>query len=266
MAIYELGEERRKTNAAIAGQMLSYMTQMGELGLKKQQLQVEAAKQADAQKAFNAFASGGGANSLLSPQNGMIVKPTYTVGPNGPSMSYTYIPDPMVQAQQKADLIMARQKEMADYNQKLRGEAPLTADAAGRYSLSRETVKLIPKARNLLFPDGTPQSFKRELAGSFMVGKIPNSKEAQELKRFITKAATARGLIQSGTVVKDNEWGRIINDMFGVDVFSNPDSLYGVLNEEEAFHKDFMKLIRPGFDENKQQPKANLMSLFDEME
>jgi hypothetical protein len=80
-----------------------------------------------------------------------------------------------------------------------------------------------------------------------MVGKIPNNKDSQTIKRALTKVATARGLIQSGTVVKDNEWSRIINDMMGVDAFANPESLYQMLGEEEKFHQEFMTLVRPGF-------------------
>jgi hypothetical protein len=244
MAIYELGEERRRTNAANLGNILTFASQMAALNKDKQKEQL-------AQQQFEQFLNTAQGSQAGQAPAGMIPKPTMTYGPNGPSYSMTYIPDPIARTQQKADLIMARQKEMADYNQKLRGQAPLTADAAGRYGLSRETIKLIPKAKSLLFPDGTTKSFNRKLAASFMLPKVPNNKETQELKRVITKAATARGLIQSGTVVKDNEWSRIINDMFGVDVFSNPEALMGVLNEEESFHKDFMKLIRPEFEENK---------------
>jgi hypothetical protein len=249
--------EREKTQAANGQAMAALMGQL--IAKKMEQNAANKAQEANAALIAQMTGQGGAmaqpsagtpAPNVATPQGGqipMIPQRKITMTANGPQVSVSMIPDPMALAKQKADMIMTRQKEMADYNQKLKGEAPLSADAAGRYALSKEALRAVPQARNVLFPDGTPKSFNRTLATAFMVGKIPNNKESQTIKRALTKVATARGLIQSGTVVKDNEWARIVNDMMGVDAFSNPESLFQMLGEEEKFHQEFMTLVRPGF-------------------
>jgi hypothetical protein len=246
--------EREKTQSANAQAMAALMGQL--IAKKMEQRTADKAQEANAALMAQMTSgmaqppTGATAPNVATPAGGqipMIPQQRITMTANGPQVSVSMIPNPMALAKQKADMIMTRQKEMADYNQKLKGEAPLSADAAGRYALSKEALRAVPQARNVLFPDGTTKSFNRGLATAFMVGKIPNNKESQTIKRALTKVATARGLIQSGTVVKDNEWARIVNDMMGVDAFSNPESLYQMLGEEEKFHQEFMTLVRPGF-------------------
>lgn len=148
----------------------------------------------------------------------------------------------------KSDMILQRQLARAADERAYREseDSPLSADAAGRYEFANEALRNIPKLRTSLFPDGTPGSFRRDIATKMMTPwKYPNDTEVQNTKRWLLSVATGRGLIQSGTVVKDNEWSRLMQQM-GVDVASAPEAVYSSLGEQEEFMNGFKRSVRPG--------------------
>lgn len=158
--------------------------------------------------------------------------------------------------QAKSDLMLQRQLALQENQRayKASEEAPMTGDTAGRYQFAKESIRNIPKLKSMLFsgPDG---SFRQDLAVKLMYPwKYPKDKEVQNAKRWILGAATGRGLIQSGTVVKDNEWGRLM-EQFGINAMSDEQSVMDSLNEQEEFMSGFVKSVRPGSKEESGTPK-----------
>lgn len=154
---------------------------------------------------------------------------------------------------EKNSSIKNRQLEVAKEMQRMRGseDQPMSADAAGRYAFAKQSLKNVPKIKELLFKkesDGT-ETFDRGLAAKMMVGKFPNDASSQNLKRMILQNATAQGLIQSGTVVKDNEWERLMQIM-GIDLLSSPEAAMASINSQAEFMSDFMNAVRPSNKNN----------------
>lgn len=157
--------------------------------------------------------------------------------------------------QAKSDLMLKRQLALQENQRAYRQseEAPMTADSAGRYQFAKESLRNIPKLKSMLF-SGEDGAFRQDVATKLMYPwKYPKDKEVQNAKRWIIGMATARGLIQSGTVVKDNEWGRLMQQ-FGIDALSDEQSVRDALDEQEQFMAGFKKSIRPG-SEDSDMPK-----------
>lgn len=149
--------------------------------------------------------------------------------------------------QAKSDIMLQRQLELQNNmrSYKASEEAPMTADAAGRYQFAKESLRNIPKLESMLF-SGENGEFRQDVATKLMYPwKYPKDKEVQNAKRWIIGMATARGLIQSGTVVKDSEWGRIMQQ-FGIDAFSDEQAIKDALGEQKEFMSGFKKSVRPG--------------------
>lgn len=163
----------------------------------------------------------------------------------------------------KSDLVLQRQLAMAENQRayKASEESPMTADTAGRYAFADASLRNIPKIENIMF--GEDGGFRQDIATKLMYPwRYPKNKEVQDARRWITDLASARGLIQSGTVVKDNEWGRIMMGL-GIDAFTDPVSMKNALSENKQFMLDFKRNIRPGSNKESAGPgEENLDNLF----
>ena len=163
--------------------------------------------------------------------------------------------------QAKSDIMLQRQLELQNNmrSYKESEQAPMSADSAGRYQFAKESLRNIPKLESMLF-SGENGEFRQDVATKLMYPwKYPKDKEVQNAKRWIIGMATARGLIQSGTVVKDNEWGRLMQQ-FGIDAFSDEQAVKDSLTEQKEFMAGFKKSIRPGSEDS--LPEKDSLGLF----
>lgn len=146
---------------------------------------------------------------------------------------------------QKAKEIEDRQIRVAKELQNIRGSEgqPMNADSAGRYAFASEAKRNLPKLKSLLTTEDG--AYNQDLAVKLTYPwKYPRDKEVQNARRWLTGAMTARGLIQSGTVVKDNEWGRLLQQ-FGIDFLNDPEASFSSIDENTQFMDEYQKLIRP---------------------
>lgn len=161
-----------------------------------------------------------------------------------------YVPDDTMinlaakKAAKTNELTLQKQKDMAKFQSELKGSEnyPMNAGDAGRYTFAEESARNIPNVRNLLFKDGV---FNQALVNKAIAGKYTKDPDVQNLKRWVVGTLTARGLIQSGTVIKDDEWVRLAQQ-YGVDLFSAPQAAQQALGEQERFFNEFMDRIKPG--------------------
>lgn len=119
---------------------------------------------------------------------------------------------------------------------------------AGKLQLAEESIKNIQDMKKMLFPDGTPDSFKRQAAYSmrpFPFKKpIPNSYEGQTLFRKGGASITGRQLIQTGVAARETEHEEI-GKQFIADAFSNPRAAFDSLSELEDFYSGYMQKADP---------------------
>lgn len=256
MAIYELGREDQKIRLAKQAQVQSGLQAFADFLQKKQLAEPQMALQ-NAQANYYNQQSGLLNAKQLAYQN--MVNGVNPMAQGGFMQTYkdplgnTYKTQAAIDYEMQRDArrsqnILDRGKELAKNSQKLRGSEnqPMSADAAGRYAFAKQALNNAPKIKSLLFkanPDGT-ETFDRGLAAKIMVGKFPNDTDAQNLKRMILQNATAQGLIQSGTVVKDNEWERLMQIM-GIDLISSPEAAKASIDSQISFMQDFVQAIRP---------------------
>ena len=128
-------------------------------------------------------------------------------------------------------------------------------DKAGVYTLSVESIKNIGNAVKTLFPDGTANSFKRDIAiksnipGSdlpIVGGLIPNaapfSKEGQNVNRWIGNALSGRQLIQTGVAARPDETQALVR-RFMAGAVSNPESAKQAFEELSGFYTDYNTVL-----------------------
>lgn len=81
---------------------------------------------------------------------------------------------------------------------------------AGRAALAFQSGEVsLPGAKAILFPDGTPQSFRADVALKarlpFYGGPLPKDTDAQNLYRFLFDSTAAKILIQTGVAARPEE-------------------------------------------------------------
>lgn len=116
---------------------------------------------------------------------------------------------------------------------------------AGRYTLARESMKSLADVKKLLFPDGTPKSFKGDIATKGQIarwGALPKDKEGQNLFRKLSTALSARQLIQTGVAARPDET-RMLYKQFYANILSDPEALFEGLNQLESFYKDYTSVV-----------------------
>lgn len=123
-------------------------------------------------------------------------------------------------------------------------DKPLTGDVGGRVTLGRESLRNLPNLKSTFFPDGTAESFRRDIATKLAAGKFPNDKDAQNAYRWLGSMLSGRQLIQTGVAARPDETKNLIKQ-FGIDFLSNPESALQGLDELETFYGDFIKDVAP---------------------
>jgi hypothetical protein len=230
------------------------------VGLQERGQNIALQKAAEAEKAKNIRAGLRPIDTAMSTSPGGRLPSKSVMGAYG----QMYVPDNTMidlaarkaaaTAQATTPVMVDRAKQVADYRQKLAGSeaTPMAADTAGRYTFANESLRNLPKVKGLLFKDG---KFNQALVNKAIAGKYTKDADVQSLKRWVTGTLTARGLIQSGTVIKDDEWVRLAQQ-YGIDLFSAPEAALSALNEQESFFDEFMTNIRP--QRNKGKASGNV--------
>ena len=132
----------------------------------------------------------------------------------------------------------------------------VTGEVAGRVALANESIKNIQDIRKTLFPEGTPESFKRitAFASNLPGGTAPLigailpergwGKAEQNVYRKMGAALSGRQLIQTGVAARPEETAKLVAQ-FAPSGGSNPQSAWEALNELESFYNSYLKLTDP---------------------
>ena len=109
-----------------------------------------------------------------------------------------------------------------------------------------QSAKSASNARNILFPDGTPKSFRADIATmkNKWLGRPTLSKDAQDLAREYGIALDLYNRQVTGAAFNQEEFKRRI-DQFQVDLLSNPESAFNSLNRLEELSTDYLKIADP---------------------
>ncbi len=132
-----------------------------------------------------------------------------------------------------------------DITNKLQAGKGVTGAGAesGRIALARESVKNIQDVKNILFPDGTPDSFKRSIAAeSNIFGGF--GEEAQKVFRKTSSSMAARQLIQTGVAARPEEVQNL-ERQFKANIKSNPAAAMQALDELQEFYKLYLGTADP---------------------
>ena len=114
---------------------------------------------------------------------------------------------------------------------------------SGRIALAKESIKNIGDIRKILFPDGTPESFKRGVAAeSNIFGGF--SQPAQDVFRKAGASVSGRQLIQTGVAARPEET-ELLRKQFISNFKSNPAAAMSALKELEDFYTDYLNTADP---------------------
>ena len=145
----------------------------------------------------------------------------------------------------------------------------VSGEVAGRVSLAKESIKNIRDVKNILFPDGTAKSFRRNIAMRSnlpgislpFIGRITprvspdnpispwdnqKAQAGQTVFRKVQSSLGGRLLIKSGVAVRPEELEREI-DQFAPRLTSNPEASLEGLNELQNFYLDFLGTVDAKF-------------------
>lgn len=128
----------------------------------------------------------------------------------------------------------------------------VSGEVGGRIALAKESIKNIQDVKNILFPTGKSESFKRRIAfGSNLPGgTLPIlaqrgwRQEEQDVFRKMGAALSGRQLIQTGVAARPEETAKLVAQ-FAPSVGSNPQAALNGLNELEEFYKSYLKQTLP---------------------
>jgi len=109
-----------------------------------------------------------------------------------------------------------------------------------------QSAKSASRARQILFPDGTPKSFRADIATmkNKWLGRPTLSKDAQDLSREYGIALDLYNRQVTGAAFNKEEFQRRI-DQFQVDLLSNPESAFNSLKRLEELSTDYLKIADP---------------------
>ena len=137
--------------------------------------------------------------------------------------------------QQKADI----QNQAAIGKKQMMGAGA----EAGRMALAKESQKNIQDIKNILFPDGTPESFMRSIAAeSNIFGGF--SEEAQNVFRKAGASLAGRQLISTGVAARPEET-EALRKQFVANIKSNPQAAFNALNELQNFYGEYLNTVDP---------------------
>lgn len=111
----------------------------------------------------------------------------------------------------------------------------LSSEGGGRFGLTSSGVRQIGQAKQILFPDGTPKSFRRDLAGRMQGsawGATIGSRDAQDLEFLLGRAIAAQTRAETGAAMPESEVKKAVRD-FIANAAADPDSAYLRMDELE---------------------------------
>lgn len=126
---------------------------------------------------------------------------------------------------------------------------------AGRVALAKESIQDIQDVMKTLYPDGTPRSFRRDVATfsniprfgpkGFQTGKaLAFNKDSQNVFRKMGKSLSGRKLIITGVAGRPDETADLV-EQFAANAFSDPSAAFDSLNELVNFYKSYLTEVDP---------------------
>ena len=136
----------------------------------------------------------------------------------------------------------------------------LAGDTAGRLSLSSQGEKFAQRAKGLLFPSGTPESFDNTLMGlaRSRIGRTFSGK-AQEVEFYVKRAIDAQLRSETGAAVSPGELDRL-TESFMANAFADPQAAFIRLDELETG----LRMTRTSIDPTGQYARLGQQSPFEQ--
>ena len=159
---------------------------------------------------------------------------------------------------------------------KQKSDEDIKSEAAARYSGIQETISelgiippgqagmaalasqakdvYIPELKKILFPDGTPKSFRRGIAMSSSLpvtdSPMPFNEDAQRVYRFMYDSLSAKILIQTGVAAREEEVKAEMNKFWN-DWGSDAEAAYEGFSHLQGFYNNYLstlssRRIQPG--------------------
>ncbi len=109
-----------------------------------------------------------------------------------------------------------------------------------------QAAKSARNVKNILFPDGTPNSFRSDIATmkSPFLGRPTLSKDAQNVAREYGIALDLYNRQVTGAAFNQDEFNRRL-DQFRVNLLSNPEAAFDSLSRLEELNNDYLKIADP---------------------
>jgi hypothetical protein len=170
---------------------------------------------------------------------------------------------PQTEEERKATVEEGIQADVAKQKALEKGKG-LSVETGGKLAMVIGGLKDLKEVRNMLFPDGTPQSFKRGLAtvsniplsrapilGAVIPESLPDSpfwrnasEKGQGIYSRLQNAVAAKLRVETGAQANPSEVENILR-RFGVSGASSPQAAFDALNRLEDFFNETIKIIDP---------------------
>lgn len=123
----------------------------------------------------------------------------------------------------------------------------VSGENVGRVVLANTAVKDIEQAKNILFPTGKPESFRRDVIIKSKLpitgGTMPFDKESQEVSSRLRNAIAAKVLLQTGVAARpeevDNQYKAYIANWQ-----TNPKAALDQFNRLQEFYISYLKTMK----------------------
>lgn len=122
---------------------------------------------------------------------------------------------------------------------------------SGKAALAEESIRNIQEVRKMLFPQGTPQSYRRDIAvqSNLPFSGLPGipqnvgTYEPQTVARKMGAALAGRQLIQTGVAARPEETARLVRQFAPSGLMSSQAAMEG-LQELEAFYSNYLQILK----------------------
>jgi hypothetical protein len=154
----------------------------------------------------------------------------------------------------------------------------LSIETGGKLAMVKQAKGDIQEVRKMLFPDGTPKSFKRGLAtasnipgsrapiiGAIIPQALPFHEGAQKIYSRLQNAVAAKLRVETGAQANPAEVENILA-RFGVTGTSNPEAAFDALNRLENFMDTTIDITDPNQLFSTAGKKTNLKELVSPIE
>lgn len=135
-----------------------------------------------------------------------------------------------------------KQKNIADKQSK-----GLSIETGGKLAMVNQAKKDIQGVRDILFPDGTPQSFRPGVAGLSnlpFIGPAPYNEDAQKVFSRLHNALAAKLRVETGAQANPSEVDNMLK-RFGIGITSDPNAAFDNLKRLEDFMDETIKITDP---------------------